>query len=330
MRNKMRHTFSGSKLMLRGGEGGKDKAFHVVYNVEPGYYMDWQSRYNYYWFLETQKNAGYTRLLSADKPDELASIIPTFTAPAYPSSYKPFNKAFGLMHLLKTDRIKEDIIALIDSDCYLLWDMTYIAKMAKKGSPVAHQGYMGPIPYPDNPTNRNKDYYDLAKVFCKNCKFVDPIAVPIFIHREDFKVLAPLWVKKIEEMRSNKHLWKDSWRGGRFNLDWTVEMYGYIFAAAEIGLKHQMREDMELIITWDKIFIAPMIHFSLSVSNGKTHWHKSSHRDEDPETVPHTPSELEGYSPVDQCLLTMTYEAALKAPRLKKGDAHRDVVPRLL
>ena len=47
------------------------------------------------------------------------------------------------MHLLRTDRIKEDIVALIDSDCYLLWDMTYLAGIAKKGSPVAHQGYMG-------------------------------------------------------------------------------------------------------------------------------------------------------------------------------------------
>ena len=40
------------------GAQGTGHSFHVVYNVEPGYYMDWQSRYNFYWFLETQKDAG--------------------------------------------------------------------------------------------------------------------------------------------------------------------------------------------------------------------------------------------------------------------------------
>ncbi len=43
------------------------------------------------------------------------------------------------MHLLRTDRIKEDIVALIDSDCYLLWDMTYLAGTRRKC-------HAGPVP----------------------------------------------------------------------------------------------------------------------------------------------------------------------------------------
>jgi hypothetical protein len=36
-----------------------------------------------------------------------------------------------------------------------------------------------------------------------------------------------------------------------------------------------LRWSRELIITWDKLFIAPMIHFSLPVDNGRSHWHKA-------------------------------------------------------
>ena len=42
-------------------------------------------------------------------------------------------------------------------------------------------------------TNR---YAALADMFCNSCDFADAIAVPIFIHKNDLKRLAPLWTAK--------------------------------------------------------------------------------------------------------------------------------------
>ena len=36
----------------------------------------------------------------------------------------------------------------------------------------------------------------LWQLFCHSCDFADAIAVPIFIHKNDLKKLAPLWTAK--------------------------------------------------------------------------------------------------------------------------------------
>ena len=70
--------------------------------------------------------------------------------------------------------------------------------------------------------------------------------MPYFIHREDLKLLAPLWpglIKKVIEVFKDPAVAKyyDSLQPG-----WCAEMYGYVFAAAELGIKHTIKSRLQV------------------------------------------------------------------------------------
>jgi hypothetical protein len=60
------------------------------------------------------------------------------------------------------------------------------------------------------------------------------------MHIEDLKKVAPLWLKWTEEVRADPDSWGNT--GDIFNANgkagppWIAEMYGYVFACAEVGL----------------------------------------------------------------------------------------------
>ena len=45
-----------------------------------------------------------------------------------------------------------------------------------------------------------KTKFRFSRQYCPNCTFVEPIAVPIVIHRHDLRRIAPLWLKKTAEV----------------------------------------------------------------------------------------------------------------------------------
>jgi hypothetical protein len=65
-----------------------------------------------------------------------------------------------------------------------------------EGSPVAQQAfYSFDFQLDDIPMQ-------IARRYCHGCTFLDPIAVPIVIHRKDIEKIAPLWLKKTVEIRA--------------------------------------------------------------------------------------------------------------------------------
>lgn len=118
--------------------------------------------------------------------------------------------------------------------------------------------------------------YIPAQRYCKGCDFVDAVGVPILIHRRDLEKLAPRWLQKTREMRRDRENWPKSWTESAQSLgiEWTTEMFGYVFAAAELGIRHDIRK-LHDAPPYDKRITAPIIHYyeRVRLSDGRT-WNK--------------------------------------------------------
>lgn len=72
--------------------------------------------------------------------------------------------------------------------------------------------------------------------------------MPVLIHRKDAERLAPLWLKWTELIRNDTEdgdlKWDPEWK--KVSFSWTAEMFGYVFAACELGLRHDMWTDLQV------------------------------------------------------------------------------------
>lgn len=232
-----------------------------MYSVESSTYFAYQSYANLYAFEHSNQQqsppAAYTRLLTSSEEDDLSVAnggkIPTFTSPREPfsRSYSPYNKPTSLTAYMESDvSPTEEVIVIIDPDNWLVQNIGPIAAKVRPGQAVATAAF-----YDGNPLVT--DLYQ--KHICKNaCDFIpDTVAVPYFVHREDAKKIAPLWkelTKKVFE------LFKDPVHAATYQSlqpGWCAEMYGYVFAAAELRVKHTIlpnlqHRDVDGKITWDE------------------------------------------------------------------------------
>jgi len=216
--------------------------YNIVFSCESSNYFGYQVQSNYFGFLKTQQtNAAWTRLMTSAGPDDMMDTFPTYYAKRHPYAwrYGPINKADVLTKwFLSPDAPKEDVIVIIDPDNYVTKDLAAVAALVKPGLAYAEKAF-----YYGQKTTVNK----LWKKFCrKNCdNEVYRSAVPYFVHREDLKKIAPVWKEYILLMRGmfDPDGGTDPEYSKQFHgvqLDWCVEMFGYIFAAAEVGVKHDL------------------------------------------------------------------------------------------
>mmetsp|Transcript_29823 Transcript_29823/g.72721 ORF Transcript_29823/g.72721 Transcript_29823/m.72721 type:complete len:515 (+) Transcript_29823:40-1584(+) len=220
------------------------KTYHIAYSAESSTYFGFQAYANYYAFKGSrqEEGTGYTRLLTAGETDDLATRIPTFQAPRveFSNRYAPINKPDVVDKWMRSPQApKEEVIVLIDPDNWLLQPIARHVSKVSEGHALAQQAF-----FYKNPLV--KELYQL--VCSRNCAYTpDDAAVPYFVHREDLRKIAPLWREltiKIKEMS-----WRDPSLLTRFKsiqIDWCAEMYGYVFAAAELGIRHTIKGHLQL------------------------------------------------------------------------------------
>jgi len=119
----------------------------------------------------------------------------------------------------------------------------------------------------------------VARRYCNNCTFLDPIAVPIIIHRHDIMKIAPKWLEKTIEIRKDMHTWPNAWTNRSVSpvgLSWTAEMFGYVFAASELGIRHEIW-DLQNVPPVHKELFTSIIHYHVEVPlPDGTQWWKHS------------------------------------------------------
>jgi protein tyrosine phosphatase (PTP) superfamily phosphohydrolase (DUF442 family) len=84
---------------------------------------------------------------------------------------------------------------------------------------------------------------------------LDLVAVPYIIHRDDLKKMTPLWKKYIIAIKARVDTEIPELEaaakkfGARFagvQLDWCAEMFGYVFAAAEANIVHDVGHKLQV------------------------------------------------------------------------------------
>lgn len=141
------------------------------------------------------------------------------------------------------------MILIVDPDCVFLEPLTC---SVSRGRPLAH-----PIEFM-NPAQ----HADLVEKHCSNPELVDDVGVPILIHRDDLAAVAPLWLKKTEEIREDPI--------SRNLVGWVAEMWAYTMAAAELGLRHTKRK-LQRVQTEDRADL-PIVHYAYSSSDADKCW----------------------------------------------------------
>jgi hypothetical protein len=71
-------------------------------------------------------------------------------------------------------------------------------------------------------------------------------------------------------MKRTEDNWEKRWIHDDFSLNWTAEMFAYMFSAARLGIRHMISDILQDQPGYHKVRIAPVIHYSLSfkLSNG--------------------------------------------------------------
>mmetsp|Transcript_53170 Transcript_53170/g.140548 ORF Transcript_53170/g.140548 Transcript_53170/m.140548 type:complete len:406 (-) Transcript_53170:1459-2676(-) len=199
------------------------RTYHTVYSVQASRYFEWQVRFMHHWFKEAQVPGRITRLLSAGGPDFLVGPIPTHVAPPNPvpvdAGYQPYNKPAAIMHWLENSKPTEDVVVIIDPDCMYVSPLEIIVD---EGFPVAQRAFF-------SFANTNDVPMQIARRYCTGCTFVDPIAVPVIIHRRDLIKIAPRWLQKTAQIRAERGTWPPNWDNKTLSpvgLGWTAEMFG--------------------------------------------------------------------------------------------------------
>jgi len=223
---------------------------HTVFSTECNSYFDWQSLGLMYSHRKVQQMGGFTRLMACDKnPPPGVHIVPdTHVHPNYAvhprtkDSYAPYNKPYSIKHWLLNVKPTANYIIVLDADMVFRKAITAAMLGVEKGRPVsAHYGYLIGV---------FKENLMKVKERVPNVDKAQQVGGFTVMHREDLEQVAPRWLYWTEEVRQDPQSWSNT--GDIFNANgksgppWISEMYGYVFACAEVGLNFKVSNNVML------------------------------------------------------------------------------------
>ncbi len=235
--------------------GATPPSIQTVFSVDGSRSHRWQAELLAHSHRKVRQPGSLTRLWSGpERPTAFAGE--TFWAEPYAphpvsgDDYAPYNKPAAIQEWLGGVCPPEETVLVVDPDCVFL---TPVVDTVERGRPAAQlYSYLDPA---DDPG---------AELAARHCRHPSPqgVGVPYLIHRDDLAALAPLWLAKTEAIRGD--------RRSRELAGWVAEMWGYAFAAAELGLVHEARE-LCVVQTEDQTE-APIIHYCQNPDDGADRW----------------------------------------------------------
>jgi hypothetical protein len=247
-------------------------SIRTVFSVDGSRYQRWQAELLAYSHRRVHQPGPLTRLWSATKhptpfPGDTFRATPWSPHPLTSDDYTPFNKPAAIQQWLTETRPEEPSILLVDPDCVFL---APVRENVDPGRPISQ-----PVSYMY--TNGDPGRALVAR-HCRRPGNVQGTGLPTLIHRDDLTVLAPLWLAKTEAIRSDPV--------SRELAGWTAEMWGYMFAAAELGLSHELRD----LCVWstDNEANRPLLHYCYEAKDatGTWRWDKRIYQPWEPVSPP--------------------------------------------
>eukprot|EP00250_Pteridium_aquilinum_P014285 c21892_g1_i2 orf=709-2682(-) len=261
----------------------RSPTMHTLFSVECNNYFDWQT----VGLMNSYRRSGHpgpiTRLLSCTdeqlKRYRGMDLAPTHVVPSmsrHPQTgdwYPAINKPAGVVHWLQNSADANGVewVVILDADMIIRKPIVPWELGVEKGKPVAAlYGYLIGC---DN---------ILAKLHTNHSELCDKVGGLLAMHMDDLRALAPQWLSKTEEVRADKDHWATNITGDIYAQGWISEMYGYSFGAAEVGLRHQISNDLMIYPGYiPREGVEPILmHYGLKFSVGGWSFSKGDHHDD--------------------------------------------------
>lgn len=239
---------------------------HTVFSCTDTLYQYWQSELLAYTYRKVGQPGPLTRLVSTNKEVKYPFSEKTFKATDYsihPRSgdkYLAYNKPSALMEWLKQVKPKESTIVVIDPDCVFL--SKYVGEVLPGKPKAAYYCYMEP--------GGELGKLLISRHCRRNRELVQSVGIPVVIHRQDLEIVAPRWLEVTREIRDDKECHNA--------VGWIAEMFGYAIAAAEAGLKGDVKR--LCVFPPEDSVDAPFMHYCAASENEAEGfmWHKGIYK----------------------------------------------------
>lgn len=222
----------------------------VVFSTECLPYFDWQSLALYFSIKRTNPHMKVVRLMACDsydpEKDTIGKIIETFVHENMRHSnlvpekgYPSYNKPFSLFEYFQKKNDDSEYFIILDSDMIVREHMDP-KKLGVKSGVVFSSEYK----YLIGAENNFKDRFLVTR------NQVDKVGGIYMFHKNDVSDLSLLWfeyTKKVREfiiynletfLKETLSIEDYHDEKKRVQAQWHAEMYGYIFAASHLNIKH--------------------------------------------------------------------------------------------
>lgn len=231
----------------------KPRTYRLLVSAQCRPYQDWQSVGVWWSARKNWPAAKYTRLLSctesAQSKYKYQYTVPSFYTsdwakhPTTNDDYAPYNRPVSIKEYLETVTPEEEYMVIIDPDTIICKSLADIK--VSKGRPVAQRyDYLNN----DNALQLLADRFGIKGD-------LQPLGMPMIIHRNDLSRLAPVWLDLTEKIRNDPESKKLA--------GWIAEMHSYCLAAAKVGLKHSISNELADRTPYKRLADPYVLHYDL-------------------------------------------------------------------
>jgi hypothetical protein len=237
----------------------------VIFSCENTAYMHWQAELLHYTYVRAGMRANLTALVSATDEPLHGFTCETFSVSNYKAClrgeiYEPLNKPGGIREWAGHAGPGDETVLIVDPDSVFVRPMPDPGPLQKGEAYADTHDYMRP----------DLDYIQM--VLERHCRrearaLFQPVGIYVLIRRDDLAAVAPRWLKKAMDIRSDKLCRAKMPHGG-----WISEMLGYAIAAAECGVRHHISRMAQT--TGSGTLHSPIIHYCFPINASGRHWQK--------------------------------------------------------
>ena len=237
----------------------------VIFSCENTAYMRWQAELLHYTYARAGMRAQLTALVSVTDEPLHGFTCETFSVSNYKGRmgadiYEPLNKPGGICEWAAKAGRADEAVLIVDPDSAFVRPVEQPTALRRGEAYADAHDYM----------SAGLEYNQL--VLERHCRRefrarVQPVGIYVLIRRDDLAALAPRWLQKSMEIRSDR-----ACRAKMPHSGWISEMLGYTIAAAECGVWHHISRFAQT--TGSGSLHCPIIHYCFPINASGRHWQK--------------------------------------------------------